>query len=435
MRQVLNKLKSALKKIAPDFLISLYHFLLPFLGALMYGFPTRKLKVIGVTGTNGKSTTVEMIYRILTKAGFKAAAFSSISFKIGDNEQENILKMTMPGRFKLQRLLRQAVDAGCTHLVLEVTSEGIKQHRHRFIDFETAVLTNLSPEHIEAHGSFENYRKAKEKLFKIAKNVHILNLDDRNTEYFAKYKAKEKYGYSISATTRDGIHTNKILASDYKSSTSGVEFWVKKVKFNLDLIGAFNIHNALAAICVALSENIDLETCAKALGEIKMIPGRMEVVMSDPVTVIVDYAFTPNALEKVYQTIQNTRYKTQDTKLICVLGAAGGGRDKWKRPELGRLAQKYCQKIIITNEDPYNEDPMEIINQVAEGTGQRAEKILDRRKAISKALDCAKPGDSVIITGKGSEPWICVANDKKIPWDDKKVVLEEAQKLNNVERT
>jgi UDP-N-acetylmuramoyl-L-alanyl-D-glutamate--2,6-diaminopimelate ligase len=431
MAQFVNKLKSIVRKATPDFLISFYHLSLAFLGALMYGFPSRKVKVIGITGTNGKSTVVEMIHSILTKAGFKAAAFSSISFKIGRDEHENILKMTMPGRFKLQRLIRQAVDAGCKYAVLEVTSEGIKQHRHRFINFETAVFTNLSPEHIEAHGSFENYRKAKEKLFEITKNTHILNLDDRNIEHFAKHKSEKKYGYSVSVTTRDGINTRKVLATNYKSSAKGIEFWVNQVKFEFDLIGVFNIHNALSAICVALSEKIDLEICSIALSEIETIPGRMEVVISGPVAVIVDYAFTPNALEKAYKTMLEIRNKKQEaSKLICVLGAAGGGRDKWKRPILGQLADKYCNKIIVTNEDPYDEDPMKIINKVAEGAGQKAEKILDRREAIKKALYYAKPGDGVIITGKGSEPWICVAHNKKIPWDDRKVVLEEAQKLN-----
>jgi len=173
-----------------------------------------------------------------------------------------------------------------------------------------------------------------------------------------------------------------------------------------------------------LSQGISLAICQKAIEKVKGIPGRMEEVVSSPFRVFVDYAFTPDALEKVYQTL-----KPQNGKMIAVLGACGGGRDKWKRPVLGEIAGKYCDKVIVTNEDPYDEDPMEIINQVAEGTKGKAKKILERREAIREALKLAKPNDVGIITGKGCEPWICIARGKKIPWDDREVVREEFKKL------
>jgi len=403
-------MKNLIRKLVPSFLIGWYHFLLAFLGAFIFRFPSRKLKVIGVTGTNGKSTVVEMVSKILEGAGYKVASLSSIKFKIGGKEWPNTLKMTMPGRFKLQRFLRQAVNYGCKYVVLEVTSEGIKQYRHKFIDFDVAVFTNLSPEHIEAHGSFENYRAAKGKLFQATKNIHVINTDDENREYFLQFPAEKKYTYGLN----QGDINNKDL------------------KLNLQLIGNFNIYNALAAICVGISQGIDLGTCKLALEKIKGIPGRMEEVISEPFKVFVDYAFTPNALEKVYQTLKPNNYKLQTTKLICVLGACGGGRDKWKRPVLGKISAKYCDEIIITNEDPYDENPMDIINQVAEGVGQRAKKILDRREAIKKALCLTKLSTTsiVVITGKGCEPWICVAGGKKIPWDDREIVREEFKKLN-----
>jgi len=164
-----------------------------------------------------------------------------------------------------------------------------------------------------------------------------------------------------------------------------------------------------------------LETCKRALEKVKAIPGRMEVVVKEPFTVIVDYAHTPQSLKKVYETFRNS-------KLICVLGSCGGGRDKWKRPVLGKIAAQYCQKIIVTNEDPYDEDPMNIINQVAEGAKGKAEKTLDRKEAIKEALKTAKQGDVVIITGKGSEPWMCIKNGKKIPWSDREIVLDFLRK-------
>jgi len=395
--------KNLAKKVIPPFLLDFYHFSLALSGAVLYGFPSRKIKVIGVTGTNGKSTVVEFITKIFEEAGMKIASQSSIRFKIKDREWPNAFKMTMPGRFFIQKFLRQAVDSGCQFAVLEVTSEGIKQYRHKFIDFEVAVFTNLSPEHIEAHGGFDNYKKAKGKLFQTVKNIHVINLDDENADYFLRFPAKKKYTYGLE---RGDINNNEI-------------------QFKLKLPGEFNIYNALAATCVGLSQGIKLDVCKKAVEKIEGISGRMEEVISQPFKVFVDYAFTPNALEKVYRTL-----KPQTGKMICVLGACGGGRDKWKRKVLGKIAVENCDRVIVTNEDPYDEDPMKIIDQVVAGTADRAEKVLDRREAIGKSLSMANSGDVVVITGKGSEPWLCVADGKKIPWDDRKVVREEFAKLN-----
>jgi len=395
--------KNLIKKFIPSFLLSRYHWKLAFLGAVLYGFPSRKLKVIGITGTNGKSTVAELTTKILEEAGCKTASLSSIKFKIGKEERPNTLKMTMPGRFKIQKFLRQAVNSGCQYAILEVTSEGIKQHRHRFINFEAAVFTNLSPEHIEAHGGFENYKETKGKLFQTTKNIHIVNLDDENAKYFLQFPAKKKYTF--------GMNQGDINNKD--------------IKLQLSLIGNFNIYNALAAIGVGLSQGISLETCKRAVENVKGIPGRMEEVVSQPFKVFVDYAFTPNALEKVYQAIKNN---FQPKKMICVLGACGGGRDKWKRPVLGEIAAKYCNEVIVTNEDPYDEDPMKIIDEVAKGTNGKARKILDRREAVRESLKSGQSGDAVIITGKGCEPWI-IEKGKKIPWDDREIVKEEMAKL------
>jgi len=395
-------MKNLIKKFIPPFLLDFYHFSLAFLGALIYQFPSKDLKIIGVTGTNGKTTTVEMISKILEEADYKVALINSVRFKIKDKEEPNMLKMTMPGRLKIQRFLRKAVNSGCQYAVLEVSSEGIKQHRHQFIDFGIAVFTNLTPEHIEAHGGFENYKAAKGKLFQATKGIHIINIEDENKDYFLQFPAKRKYTY--------GLEKGDINAKD--------------IQLNLSLIGDFNICNALSAICVGISQGVDLETCKKALAKVKGIPGRMEKVISQPFEVFVDYAFTPNALDKVYQTL-----KPKNGRMICVLGACGGGRDKWKRPVLGEIAVRYCDEIIITNEDPYDEGPIEIINQVSAGTNENAKKILDRREAIREALRIARPGDVIVSTGKGCEPWICIEDGKKIPWDERKVIREEFNKL------
>ncbi len=397
-------IKKLIKKFTPSFLLGWYHLCLAFLGAFLYGFPSRKLIVIGVTGTKGKSTVVDFCHRIFETAGFKVASLSSIRFKINDRERPNLLKMTMPGRFQIQKFFRQAVDQGCKYMILEVTSEGILQHRHQFIDFNTAVFVNLSPEHIERHGSFEKYREAKGKLFQITKNIHVINIDDQNAEYFLQFPARKKYTFGLD---QGDINKEKVGS------------------LNLKLLGGFNFYNAMAAICVGLSQGISLETCKQALEKIETMPGRMEIVVEKPFKVIVDYAHIPDALEKVYQSLEPSR-------LICVLGSAGGGRDKWKRPKMGEIAAKYCSDIILTNEDPYDEDPLEILHQVESGTGASRSpviKILDRREAISQALKRAKPDDTVIITGKGCEPWMCVKDGKKIPWDDRKIVREEYAKI------
>jgi UDP-N-acetylmuramoyl-L-alanyl-D-glutamate--2,6-diaminopimelate ligase len=382
---------------------------------MIFGFPGllrsrasdgqgKEMKIIGVTGTSGKSTTVDFITRILDENGDKVASISSIRFKIGEKEWENKYKMTMPGRFVIQKFLRQAKNAGCNFVVLEVTSEGIRQFRHKFINFDCAVFTNLTPEHIESHGSFENYRNEKIKLFKAAKNIHVINSDDENSKYFWDIYAKQKIGFSI----KDANNFD----------------------FKLNLIGDFNVLNALAAISVARVYGIDDATSKRALEKAKGISGRMEVVAQNPVKVIVDYAHTPDQLEAVYKALDSRFRGNDEGGLICVLGSCGGGRDKWKRPILGEIAKKYCKEIIITNEDPYDESPMEIINQVAEKAGETAKKVLDRGEAIETAIKLAKPGEVVIITGKGSEPWMCVGSGRKIPWDDRQIAREALAKIN-----
>jgi len=396
-------MKNLIKKFIPEPFLDFYHFILAFLGEMIYRFPSKQLKVIGVTGTSGKSTVVEMTAKILEEAGYKVASLSSIKFKIGEKEWQNKLKMTMPGRWEIQKFLRQAVDKDCQYAILEVTSEGIKQYRHKFIDFDAAVLTNLSPEHIEVHGGFEKYKEAKAKLFKTTKKIHIINLDDKNAEYFWRIPAETKIGYSIN----EGV---KLLPKNFK------------------LLGRFNLHNAVAATKVGLSQGISLEVCQRALEKVKGIPGRMEIIIKEPFTVIVDYAHTPEELKNIYETIENWKLKIGNSRMICVLGACGGGRDKWKRPVMGKIASQYCSEVIITNEDPYDEGPMEIIEQIAAGAGDRARKILDRREAIRQALRLARPGDMVVITGKGCEPWLCLAKGKKIPWDDRQVAREEFQR-------
>ena len=417
--KILYRIKKMIPKTVFDFFAPYYHAGLAHLGKILYGNPSKSMKIIGVTGTKGKSTTVYLISKIFQEAGLSVAAIGSLGFKIKDKEWPNSLKMTMPGRFKLQKFFYEAKKAGCKYVVLEVTSEGIKQKRHLGINFDCAVFTNLHKEHLESHGSFENYYKAKQELFAKTSNIHVLNADDKNVEMFSKFSSKRTIFY--------GIETGDLKAGNLDLKPDGASFEVYGTRFNINFGGRFNVLNCLAALSVAAMYEIDLPRIKPVFEKIKNIPGRMEFIQKEPFNVVVDYAHTPDSLELVYKTLKpTTNDQRLTTKLICVLGAAGGGRDKWKRPEFGRIAGEYCDEIILTNEDPYEEDPEKIINEIASGVRKSGQvtKILDRKEAINTALTKAQRGDIVVITGKGSETSMAVADRKKIPWSDKDVVRE-----------
>ena len=423
-----------IKKIIPKFVVNLYHFFLVLTGAFWYGFPSRKMTVIGITGTKGKSTTVMLAGKILEEAGSKVGWISSATIKVGNKEWLNPYHMTMPGRFTIQRLMAQMVKEKCQYCLLEVTSEGVVQYRHRFISFDTAVFLNLRPEHIEAHGSFEKYREAKGKLFGVTKKKHILNLDDENTEYFLKYPAREKWGYELK-TQKSKLKTTTqnlkvLIANNIKTIPQGNNFVVQGIPFQANLLGGFNIYNALAAIALALSEEVSLDICKKALEKIKTIPGRMEIVVERPFKVIVDLAHTPDSFEEVFRTVKDMPHN----KIISIFGAAGGGRDKWKRPVLGKIAAQNSDFIILTNEDSYDERPEEILNQIETGVKETNLKdylkIEDRREAIRAGLKMAGENDIVLFLGKGTEQ-LMVVGSQKIPWDDRNIVREE---LNNLKK-
>jgi len=394
-----------------------YHYLLAFAAALFYRFPSRKLKVIGVTGTKGKTSTIEIVNALLEEAGYTTAIISTLRFKIGKSEERNLLKMTMPGRFLLHRLLRKAVSEGCDFAIVEMTSEGARFFRHKFVYLDALIFTNLSPEHIESHGSFENYLNAKlaiaRSLARSPKRPRtiVANKDDSYAEKFLATAADDKRTFSIED------------AKPYELTEQGIDFTFNGKRLSSHLRGAFNLSNILAAISVAQAFGVNEEIISRALSKFNGIRGRLErIEAGQDFEVIVDYAHTSDSLEKVYQVFQNH-------KKICVMGGTGGGRDKWKRPEMGRIAGAYCDHLILTNEDPYDEDPTAIVEEIKAGVGKGCEIIIDRREAIRKALSLARTGDAVIITGKGTDPYIMGPKGSKIPWDDARVTHEELEKL------
>lgn len=434
----------------------MYHWLLAKLSAAFYGWPSNKLIVIGVTGTKGKSTTCYLIYKILKEAlrqaqgkQVKVGMSSGILFSDGAREWLNDLKMTMPGRFKLQKMLSSMVKNNCQYAVIETTSEGIKQYRHLGINYDVVVFTNLYPEHIESHGSFEKYKIAKGKLFKhltakpkkkiFNKKTFIVNLDDKYSDYFLQFPADKKYGFTIKkqatclhqdssgqSSNKDTKNYQTIKAGNIELNKDSSSFIIQNSKFKIHLLGEMNIYNSLAAITIGQSLGITLETSKQVLEKVKIIPGRQEFIdLGQPFKVIVDYAHDPESLRQLFETILDSKFQIQDSKLIHVFGATGGGRDKSKRSLMGEISDKNSDIIILTNDDPYEEDPQIIIDQVAAGIQHEDKliKIIDRQKAIQKALALAKVNDLVLITGKGSEQ-VIVLKDGKHQWDDRQVVRE-----------
>jgi UDP-N-acetylmuramoyl-L-alanyl-D-glutamate--2,6-diaminopimelate ligase len=423
----MERLRILLKKLIPKrlfyFLQPYYHQLMAYLGAIKYKHPSRQLTLIGVTGTKGKSSTTEIIGHILRADGYKVATLSTIQFSVGDQTERNLFKMTMPGRFFIQHFLRRAVDAGCTHAVVEMSSEGAKQFRHKHLDIDALVFTNLSPEHIESHGSFEKYKAAKLSLAAAVANSSkrprylIANIDDTHGADFLDFSVEYTLPYSLKDLT---------LHSLQKDSISLV---INNITIRTPLIGLFNVYNVLAAITTTQALGTSLETIRDALRDLPPLKGRVERFESPAaapkhVTAIVDYAHTPDSLQKLYEAFKN------QTK-VCVLGNTGGGRDTWKRPEMAAIAEQYCKEIILTNEDPYDEDPQSIIDDMLKGLSESApvEIILNRRAAIKHALEIAPHDSVVLISGKGTDPYIMGPNGSKEPWSDAEVV-QECMKTN-----
>lgn len=415
-------LRRALKAILPKKLFTTlqpyYHLSLAYVGSLKYHHPSRKIMVIGVTGTKGKSSTTEILGHILRTHGHKVATLSTIQFSIDGKTERNLFKMTMPGRFFVQKFLRDAVNAGCTHAVIEMTSEGARQHRHRFIDLDALLFTNLTPEHIESHGSFEKYKQAKLLLAKAVADSPkrpryiVANIDDEHGTDFLAFQVEQTIPYSLKDLSLYTLHKDS------------VSFVFENTTMRVPLVGLFNIYNCLAAITFARSIGVSLETIQNALHDLPPLKGRVELFKSPALankqfTAVVDYAHTPDSLTKLYEAFA-------DKPKVCVLGNTGGGRDTWKRPEMGAIAERFCDEIILTNEDPYDEDPEKIITDMKKGMSDTAPLtvIMDRREAIKTAFEKAVENSCVLISGKGTDPYIMGPNGTKTPWSDAQVVQE-----------
>ncbi len=418
----MERLLAAVKKILPRSLFAAlqpwYHYTLAVLAAVWYGFPSQHLRVIAVTGTKGKSTTVELIAALLSDAGYQVASLSTIQFRVGDEVRRNLFKMTMPGRFFVQRFLHEAKTARCQYAVVEMTSEGARQWRHHLVQLDALVFTNLAPEHIESHGSFDAYKACKLRLRdalahspKRGKYV-VVNRDDAHAEDFLDVPdTVEKITYGLDD------------ARPFNTNERGTLLTLRGVSIFTPLVGAFNLANILAAASVALREGVSLAQIKATLEKTDTIKGRVEKIdEGQKFTVVVDYAHTPESLTALYEAFSGRK--------ICVLGNTGGGRDTWKRPLMGEIADTHCAHIILTDEDPYDEDPRRIVEEMRAAIhATPVEIVMDRRRAIRRALRKANAGDVVLITGKGTDPFIMRAHGAREPWSDEKVVREELRKL------
>lgn len=447
----MSAIKRFFRKFFNQKTVNYYHLLTAVLANVIYGFPGRKLKVIGITGTNGKTTTAHLVTAVLEAAGKKVGMTTTIDFQIAGEKWENNMKMTTVNPFLLQKLLKRMIAVNCEYAVVEVTSIALDQSRLWGINFETVVFTNLTHDHLDYHKTMNEYRGAKEKLFAARPFLSVVNADDSSAEAFLKYTANRTLTYGVK-------NAASVMAKKIYQRPGGSDFVMlygqRQSSISLPLPGEFNVYNALAATAVGLGMGLGMEEIILGLRSVESVAGRMEVVDSGQAfTVIVDYAHTPDALQKVYETVR----PTVRGKLISVLGATGR-RDKTKRPILGALAGRFADYVFITNEDPYDEDPLTIIDEVAEGVprgrpkrgrmkvkrGDEQEdvsikyrengediwwwRVPDRREAIAKALELARPQDVVIVTGKGAEKVMAVSDEhggyKMVPFSDR-VVLEE----------
>lgn len=445
--------KSTIKKLLGGKVISFYHYFSAQIAAFYFGFPSKNLATIGIVGTKGKTSTANLIWSCLNSAGFKTGMLSTANIRLDQQDFLNKYHMTMPRPLTIQGYLKKMLKKGCSFAIIETTSEGIKQFRHKGIDYDFLVFTNLSPEHLPSHSnSFEKYKETKGKVFSglmdypdkhlsgidIKKTI-IANTDDENSGYFLNFQAEQKFTFGIK-------NQADYQAENIRSDESGVYFEVKakprselcsttgEKEYKLNLIGDFNVYNALPAIAICDLLGISYEQTRDGLASLKILPGRMENInQGQNFSVLVDYSHEPKSMELALKASRNL--VKMGGKLIVLLGAEGGGRDKTKRPIMGELAGKLADVVVVSNVDPYDDDPKEIIKDIAIASvqvgkiiNQNLFVIEDRRAGIKKCLAVAGTGDVVLITGKGAEQSMIIKGNK-IPWDDREVVREELKNI------
>lgn len=417
---------SSFKKLVPEPVKNIFHFFQALLGSLMFLFPAKRLKIIGVTGTDGKTTVVHLLHHILERSGYKVSMISTVEARVGQKIIDTGLHVTTPDPLKVQSLLKKMLDVGSEYVILETTSHGLAQNRAALLPFHIGIITNVTHEHLDYHKSAENYLSSKSKILAGVK-FRILNIDDTS---FEKLKDTGS-GRLLSFGTNKNAD---FLAKDIRKQKDRLEFElyypvgrkkIDKIKIVSLLTGDFNVYNILAAFAAGISLKLEPAKIALAISNFKGVPGRMEHIDNgQDFDVIVDFAHTPAALEAILKTLN----KFKSGKIIVVFGSAGE-RDVEKRPMMGKIATQLADYSLFTTEDPRNEDVNEIIEQISKGAlsaggipNRTFWKIPDRAEAINTAIQTlAKEGDTVAILGKGHEKSMNILG-KEYPWSDEQLV-------------
>ena len=412
-----------------SFIRLLWHKSKAFVAAGIHGFPASKIDVIGITGTDGKTTTVHMVGHILHHAGIRTGALSTAAIQIQGETSWNTTQKTSPSPFVVQKFLKKLRKSDCTHAVLEMSSHGLVQSRVRYTWPQVSAITNTSPEHLDYHGTMEAYRNDKSILFFMlqGKGTKVLNRNDGTYEKYSQIPSSETLTYSSTSNEAD-LYCSSI--TPYPTRTEAIVHYAgNSYALILPLPGAFNIENALCALSCSVSSGVAIETALEALSTFPGAPGRMEVIdEGQPFTVYVDFTVTPAAYERTLTTLRNI---IGDSQRILVLTGSCGDRMKEKRPKVGALCSTLADVVIVTNEDPYTEDPQQIIDDVWAGIDQStcdASQILDRKEAMRALFAKAQPGDAVILCAKGSDTTMWV-KDGQIPWDERFIARELLREL------
>jgi len=396
-----------------------------------YDYPARKMRVIGVTGTNGKTTTTYLLREIFTCAGFKVGLIGTIQNLIG--EEKFPVRNTTPNVIDLQKFLVEMTDKKIQIVVMEVSSHALAENRVAGVEFDTAIFTNLTQDHLDFHLTMENYLRAKAKLFDmVSRRGHkqnknaIVNADDAASAEILRHCLCNKITYGVE-------NPAELRGSELSIKSNGTEMQcvmrnaqcVMNFPLSLHMTGLFNVYNVLAAIGAATAENISPEIIKRALENFKSVPGRFERIFADaPFQVIVDYAHTPDGVKNVLQTAA----QIVNGKIITVFGC-GGDRDNKKRPIMGKIAAELSDIVIATSDNPRTENPEKILDEIEIGIGEKKhERITDRRAAIFRAIELAEAGDIVLILGKGHENYQ-ILNTGKIHFDDREIALAAVKNI------
>jgi UDP-N-acetylmuramoyl-L-alanyl-D-glutamate--2,6-diaminopimelate ligase len=387
---------------------NLAHLMLAILANLLYGFPGRKLRVIGVTGTDGKTTTTSLIYHILKTSGKKVSTITTIGANLDNQTITTGLHVTTPSPFQIQRFLKKAADAGHEFVILETSSHGIDQNRIWGIAYEIGVITNITHEHLDYHSSFNEYVETKFKFLSSVKTA-VINIDD---EIISKF-----------------VRRLKNIVITYSLNNELADYNIPKFPFSTKLFGEFNQYNTLAALAACKSLSLTDEEIRQGISTFEAPPGRQEMAYDGEFKVMVDFAHTPNSIENVLREAK----KTKPNRLVHLFGAPGR-RDISKRPLMGQASSRYADIIVVTADDPRDESVSKIIEQIKSGINnnfipnENLFEFEDRRKALEFVLlELAKPNDFIILTGKGHEPTLALA-DRELPWVETKIVKEILKK-------